>query len=300
MWSGVRSWHAFFCWDPEKEVAVGSSPSHPGDLVIRPFATLDEYEACAAFQEEIWGVGFTERVSAAILHVANRIGGLAAGAFGEDGVLHGFVFGLTGLEEGELVHWSDMLAVRSGLRDRGLGTRLKHYQREVLLARGVRRMRWTFDPLQSRNAFVNFAKLGITTGEYVRNMYGETGSPLHRGVGTDRLVALWEMDSDRVKERVSGEGAYPGPSDLSDLPAALSACTGMGHPGPGELVLDLGEPALTLAIPADIHEIIVDDTDLAVRWREATRDAFLHYFSRGYQATELVPTGRVSLYLLER
>jgi predicted GNAT superfamily acetyltransferase len=114
------------------------------------------------------------------------------------------------------------------------------------------------------------------------------------------LVALWEMDSDRVKERVSGEGAYPGPSDLSDLPAALSACTGMGHPGPGELVLDLGEPALTLAIPADIHEIIVDDTDLAVRWREATRDAFLHYFSRGYQATELVPTGSVSLYLLER
>ena len=70
------------------------------------------------------------------------------------------------MADGELVHWSDMLAVRDTVRDQGLSTRLKHYQREVLLGRGVHRMRWTFDPLQSPNANVNLEKLGIITDEH--------------------------------------------------------------------------------------------------------------------------------------
>lgn len=270
------------------------------ELVIRPFAKQEEYQACTAFQEEIWGVGFNERVSAAILKVANRIGGLSAGAFDVEGRLQGFVFGLTGIEDGTLVHWSDMLAVRSGLRDQGLGTRLKHYQRDVLLPRGVRRMRWTFDPLQSRNAYVNLAKLGIVTGEYVRDMYGDTGSPLHRGVGTDRLVALWEMDSDRVVRCLGGGDRLPGVPALEELPRVIPAETGGSHPVPGTPLLELEGPGVLLTIPGDIDAMVAEDMALAVRWREATRSAFLHYFSRGYQATGLIPQGPLSHYILTR
>lgn len=278
-------------------------PAHASslsDLVIRPLNGLKEYEACADFQEEIWGVGFSERVSAAILMVANRIGGLSAGAFDGEGVLQGFVFGLTGVEEGELVHWSDMLAVRPELRDRGLGTRLKLYQREMLLSRGVRRMRWTFDPLQSRNAYVNFAKLGITTGEYVRDMYGDTGSPLHQGVGTDRLVACWEMASDRVMKRLSGETKPVEASGVESLPRILSGGTAGSEPEPGEALLNLGDPSLLLAIPRDIDRVVKTDVALAARWRTATRAAFLHYLAGGYEVTELVPSGGLSYYLLTR
>ena len=276
----------------------GKLPS--GGLVIRPFASQEDYEACTAFQEEIWGVGFNERVSAAILMVANRIGGLSAGAFDEERVLQGFVFGLTGVEDGELVHWSDMLAVRAGLRDRGLGTRLKHYQRDILLSRGIRRMRWTFDPLQSRNAYVNLAKLGIVTGEYVRDMYGDTGSPLHRGIGTDRLVAFWEMDSDRVTRRLGGLDSPPDVSTLAALPMVIPTGDEGSNPVPEEPALGLNDPALLLTIPGEIDPIVAEDTGLAIRWREVTRSAFLHYFSRGYRATELFPQGRVSHYLLAR
>lgn len=271
-----------------------------GDLLIRPFASLDEYEACAAFQEEIWGAGFSERVSAAILMVANRIGGLAAGAFDPEGVLQGFVFGLTGMEGGVLVHWSDMLAVRAGVRDRGLGTRLKHYQREVLLSRGIRRMRWTFDPLQSRNAYVNFGKLGIVSGEYVRNMYGDTGSPLHRGVGTDRLVALWEMDSERVRKRIGGQATGPGAGEVERLPSVLDASGDGARPTPTRPLTDLEHPSLRMAIPGSLDDMVREDLPLAVQWREATREAFLHYLSRGYRVMELVPLGPVSFYVLRR
>jgi len=269
-----------------------------GDLRIRPFADLGEYEACADFQEEIWGVGFKERVSAAILMIANRMGGLAAGAFDGEGRLQGFVFGITGLESGELVHWSDMLAVRAEYRDRGLGTRLKHYQREVLLEAGVRRMRWTFDPLQSRNAYVNFAKLGIVTGEYVRNMYGDTGSPLHRGVGTDRLVALWEMDSERVVRRLRGDPNVPGVDTVEGLPSALEGRIRDGLPVPGEPVPGLSDPEIRVAIPGDLDRIVAEDLSLAAQWRETTREAFLHYLPRGYTATELIHAGGVSHYIL--
>ena len=269
-------------------------------MTVRPFSTLGEYEACVEFQEEVWGIGFTERVSAAILMVANRIGGLAAGAFDQEGRIQGFVFGLTGVEDGELIHWSDMLAVRKGLRDQGLGTRLKQYQRNVLLERGILRMRWTFDPLQSRNAYVNFGKLGITSNEYVRDMYGDTGSPLHRGVGTDRLVAHWRMDSERVIRRISGAGAVPNQSDVKAFGHAVPVHSGPSDPEPGDPDLTLEDPALLIAIPGEIDRLTDEDMGLAVRWREATRAAFRHYFFCGYEATELIPAGQLSYYLLTR
>ena len=54
------------------------------------------------------------------------------------GRMLGFVFGLTGVRDGRLVHWSDMLAVREEARGKQLGERLKHYQRDVVRAIGVR------------------------------------------------------------------------------------------------------------------------------------------------------------------
>jgi predicted GNAT superfamily acetyltransferase len=282
------------------------------DLTIRPFATLEEYEACADFQEEIWGEGFSEKVSAAILMIANRLGGVAAGAFDEEGILHGFVFGLTGLLDGRPVHWSDMLAVRARGRDTGLGTRLKHYQRRVLLDRGIGEMRWTFDPLQGRNAHVNFSKLGITSREYVENMYGETDSPLHKGVGTDRLVAIWAMDSERVKSRL-GAGASasipegPGGSPYGDppgvslpekVPGVIPFSVEGKFPSPGTPLLGLSDPRLLLPVPAVVDAIMAKDLPLAVRWREVTREAFVHYLSRGYEVREFIRGDEVSSYLL--
>jgi len=282
-----------------------------GGLIFRPFFSLRDYETCVDFQEEIWGRGFSEKVSSAILMIANRLGGLAAGAFSEEGELQGFVFGLTGLSDGKPVHWSDMLAVRAGGRDQGLGTRLKEYQRDVLLARGIREMRWTFDPLQGRNAYVNFSKLGCVSREYVENMYGRTGSPLHDGVGTDRLVASWSMDSTRVRSRLGGALPPPEPEEFSEVPGVVavrepgatigqpgSGSPSQGLPWPGEVALELMDPRLLLPVPADIEGVMEVDMPLAVRWRETTREAFQHYLSRGYEVREFLRGPTVSSFVL--
>ena len=266
---------------------------------IRSFKTIDEFRECVALQEETWGHGFSERVAPAILKVAQILGGVSAGAYDEDGDLVGFVFGMTGVRGGEVVHWSDMLAVRRGVRDSGLGARLKAYQRDVLLAQGITTMYWTFDPLQSRNAYLNFAKLGIVVREYARDMYGQTDSPLHRGIGTDRFIALWLMQSERVRRRLDGVERGPDATALAGCVSALDAAGGdHDQPRPGGVLLGAEEPTVRVAIPADISSVMADSMELAVAWREATRTALTHYMDRGYEVRELVRGVRVSHYLL--
>ncbi len=269
---------------------------------IRPFRTIEEFRACERLQEETWGEGFADRVPTATLKVVQIIGGIAAGAYARDGSLVGFVFGMTGVRDGEVVHWSDMLAVKRSLRDSGLGTRLKAYQRQVMMERGVTKMHWTFDPLQSRNAYLNFSKLGIVVREYAEDMYGETDSPLHRGIGTDRFIALWGMDSERVRRRMAGEERGPDVGVLSAYPAALGPAhhTGGQPPEPGRVSLGMEDPVVSVAIPADISAVMAGSMELAVAWRRSTRMALTHYVGRGYEVRELVRGPHTSHYLLFR
>lgn len=269
------------------------------DYSIRPFQTIEEYQACAELQEETWGRGFSERVPTAILKVSQMLGGVAAGAYSPDGRLMGFVFGMTGLRNGETVHWSDMLAVRPGVRHQGLATRLKAYQRDQVLPLGIEKMYWTFDPLRSRNAYLNFRKLGVVAREYLEDMYGATDSPLHRDIGTDRLVALWLLGSDRVKVRLGGAA-----SKQQGEPVQAGTTVVLGAVGDGELPrpdvpnLSLTADKVLITIPTDVGAVMEADAELARAWRAATRSAFVHYLARGYEARDFVRGPRTSRYVL--
>src|SRR5439155_18272081 len=160
-------------------------------------------DACVALQRETWGETFSDVVPASILKVSQRIGGVEAGAFDDGGNLLGFVYGLTGVERGRIVHWSDMLAVRREARNLGLGRRLKEHQRQVVRDLGGVVIYWTFDPLISRNAHLNFNRLGVRLAEYVEDMYGTTDSVLHGGMPTDRLVVAWPTDDTEIDARLA-------------------------------------------------------------------------------------------------
>lgn len=193
------------------------------ELNIRELASEADYAACLELQMLTWGSHFSERVPATILKIAQKMGGIAAGAF-EGGQLVGFVFGITGLRDGAVAHWSDMLAVRPSHRNRGIGEKLKQYQRAILLERGVPRIYWTFDPLDARNAHLNFNRLGVCAREYVIDMYGNTGSDLHV-TGTDRLIVTWQID--RPRRTWPAERHIDVPLDIHDIaradPAAAMA-----------------------------------------------------------------------------
>ena len=261
------------------------------EVTIRPFVSRADYAACVSLQREVWGEHFGDVVPPTILLVSQRLGGVAAGAFDAGGRLLGFVFGVTGIRDGEPLHWSDMLAVRPEARGAGLGRRLKLFQRDQLLELGVRRMHWTYDPLVARNANLNLNSLGAVPVEYVVNLYGDTGSSLHAGLDTDRFIVEWRLD----------EAAPPGAHEAGD---AESGPASRGVPrGAGASAADVGsaptidakwaagarplpvEPCVRVAAPADIDALKAADPSRARAWQRMQRLAFTHYLGRGYRVS---------------
>jgi chorismate synthase len=268
------------------------------EFTIRDFSQWSDFEACVDLQQHTWGPGFNEVVPINVLRVVQKAGGIAAGAFTTTGELLGFVFGITGIEAGVPVHWSDMLAVYSHVRDQGVGDALKRYQRTALLARGVQRIYWTFDPLESRNAHINFVRLGVIARAYERDLYGASDSPLHAGIGTDRLIVTWEIASQRVLRRLQGL-AHPMPH-WEALPVVNPVRYERGVLVCAAPVLTLEADHLRIAIPADIQELKTHAAAVAADWRTRTRAAFEHYLGADYVVVDYVRERNSGSYVVAR
>lgn len=250
-------------------------PGHDG-ITFRSLSTEEEYLACIELQKKTWGRDFSDAVPISILKITQKAGGIAAGAFAPDGRILGFVYGLAGVRGGKIFHWSHMLAVDPEARDFGLGTRLKLYQRELLLPLGVERVEWTYDPLEARNAHLNLNHLGAVPSEYVRDMYeGEFGSELAKGIGTDRFIVAWEIASDRVARRLS-----EGPPDPEEVRRRFRDAPVIG---PGEEGPLPDAPLVSVEIPANIQALKADDLEHARSYRASIRRAFEYYLGGGWR-----------------
>lgn len=276
------------------------TPAPADGITIRRVRTTEEYDACVRMQHAIWGEDFTEVVPTTMLKVTQHIGGVTAGAFDASGRLLGFVFGMMGAIDGKLVHWSDMLAVHPDARNKGLGRRLKLFQRELLRPLGVDQMFWTYDPLVAKNAYLNIVRLGARPTEYVIDMYGaDTHSALHGGIGTDRFVVAWDLTKDGGAN-ASAAGTN-GDADAKEAPIANALAFGSArNAGPAAELPDV--PVVRVEVPADIDAVITRDISTAATLRESTRRIFTHYLDRGYRITgfsHLMPDDRY-FYILSR
>jgi predicted GNAT superfamily acetyltransferase len=257
-----------------------STPADGGDgITIRNLSGEGELELCVRMQHRIWGETYSGTVPTVILSLSQKLGGIVAGAFDADGQMLGFVFGMTGLIHGEIVHWSDMLAVESSARDRGLGRRLKYFQRDMLRALGIRTMYWTYDPLVARNAYLNLVKLGAIASEYVVDFYGpDTGSTLHGDLGTDRFIVKWQI-GDADAESVAANQVLAKSEHGAFI---VNPQHGTNPP----VLLDFpNDPSVRIEIPPDIYALIDEAPELAHEWRMTTREAFTWYLRRGYRVT---------------
>ena len=146
-------------------------PPRPGHSQQSLSATSKPWTKCTRWKNfsEIWGVSDLDVLPALALRPQVEVGAILLGAFAE-GRMVGFVFGFPGILNGETIIHSDMLGVTSEYRSQSVGYLLKCAQREAALAIGVKRITWTFDPLQSRNAHLNFGKLGVDRGSLSRQL----------------------------------------------------------------------------------------------------------------------------------
>jgi predicted GNAT superfamily acetyltransferase len=165
-------------------------------ITIRPLSTISEFGHCIQLQREGFGWSDADLMPLRFFVVTHHIGGLVLGAFDGDRMV-GFLSSLPGVRDGFSYWHSHILAVELPYRSKGVGSRLKFAQRDFATELGIRWIEWTFDPLEARNAYFNFEKLGVIVNRYYPNFYGET-TGTQGGLPTDRVVAEWWVNRERT------------------------------------------------------------------------------------------------------
>jgi len=185
-------------------------------MTIRPLSEFSEFESCVELQREAWGAADIDLIPVRMLLTDNRIGGLVLGAFDNERMV-GFLNAMPGIRDRMPYWYSHMLAIAKAYWNSGIGSQLKLAQRDAALQRGLRLIEWTFDPLESKNAFLNVAKLGVIIRRYYVNLYGATTSQLQQGLESDRVIAEWWIDQPRVHAESGDVRRIYIPSDLQVL-----------------------------------------------------------------------------------
>jgi predicted GNAT superfamily acetyltransferase len=268
-------------------------------IIIRDVCGQMEIRAVEELQKEVWGIPDLDVVPTTQLVAAKAAGGVLVGAFDGE-TLVGFAYGFPGYEHRRVTHHSHMLAVKPSYRNFDLGLKLKLEQRDRVLAQGIETMTWTFDPLQSLNAYFNFSKLGVISDRYFINFYGETTASFLHGNGTDRLWVTWNLVSRHVAERLDKTVSMPDFATIKPL-VEIGEDTAPRH---CELNKDLSPELIAIEIPANINALERQDRELAVEWREATRRAFTESIAAGYVVENFYRLTRgereLGTYLLSR
>jgi predicted GNAT superfamily acetyltransferase len=277
-------------------------------IKIRPVKTIEEYHDCEDLQQRVWRFDDREIIPVNELITIQRSGGVVLGAFERNGRMIGFVFGLPGLVDREVVHCSRMLAVLPEFRNSGIGMRLKLEQRKFALDLKIRVARWTFDPLQGLNAYFNIEKLGVIAREYLPNLYGHSTSILNRGLETDRFVAEWWLKSKHVIRHLKDRSDTPPIatiiSDYADRMATNTEPVSYSMRQCRSFNCRLTSRRVFVEIPENIQAVKSENIALACDWRTKTRHIFTLYFKKGYVVVGFssgrIEEARRSFYLLEK
>jgi predicted GNAT superfamily acetyltransferase len=277
-------------------------------VTIRDLESYEDLKQVESVEKEVWQLSDADTTSLTLIIATKAAGCIWLGAF-DGNKLVGFAFGLLSLEHGRLNVHSHMLAVHASYQDHDLGYKLKLAQRDRALAIRVGDLRitemtWTFDPLQSKNAHLNFAKLGVIAEAYKADFYGpETSSVLHRN-GTDRLWVKWPLASRRVHERLQGKSLRAEMLDSLRTLTPLIQFNGNGKPVRTDLKTALSRQRIAIEIPSDIGNVERKDPSLARDWRLETRWAFTEALQAGFFVAEFCRTVRgqqgPGAYLLEK
>jgi predicted GNAT superfamily acetyltransferase len=242
------------------------------ETTIRECTTIAEFDVCLSLQREAFGLPDLELSPRRHLIVSRQAGGWTLGAFVADRMV-GFVHHLAAVRGNEIFGYSHMMAVARDYQNKGVGARLKWAQRERALSEGRKLIKWTWDPMQSRNAHFNLNRLGVTVDTYAENFYGidySADSSIKEGLGlpSDRLFATWNIDSDRVRTLSSGAAA------------------------PFE-----GKPVATVAIPAQWSVLVKSEPQRALEEQARVRAEFKKALGEGLICAGLERGEEQSQYL---
>ena len=257
-----------------------------------------ELEQLVEVQRRAWGMSDLEITPTRMMHALHYNGALLLGAFDGERMV-GFILGVISTVQGltdridevaaaRLQLYSAMMGVLPEYQHRQIGYRLKLGQRDYALRLGLRLVTWTFDPLESRNAWLNIGKLGAVCHQYLPNFHGEmTG--INAGLPSDRFYVEWWVTSNRVSGRVARQRQPLSYESLIGGGAVLINEAEVNEEGlltPAGAFLQSDNNMLLVEIPANFQQIKSTDMALARHWRMHSATIFQHYFQAGYFVTD--------------
>ena len=243
------------------------------EITIRECTTIEEFDSCINLQREAFGLPDLEISPRRHLIVSRQAGGWTLGAFDGDRMV-GFVHSLAAVRpNNEIYTYSHMMGVARDYQNKGVGARLKWAQRARAMSEGRDFIKWTWDPMQSRNAHFNLNRLGVTVHIYAANFYGiDYDLPgEHTGVPSDRLFASWNLNSPRVSALSIG------------VPDTLKA-----------------QPAKKISIPSEWSAVLRRDAQAAIDMQARVRSEFQNAFDEQLVCAGLEREIDESRYLLYR
>lgn len=279
-------------------------------LPIVPLMTLNEMTAAVQLQETYWGTGAGAIIPAHMLFsIAANGGHVLAAKDGERvvGVLIGFL-GMNPHLADQNPHtnfhlYSKRMVVNPDYRNHGLGASLKLAQREFARERGIELVAWTFDPLLSRNAYLNVHKLGGICRTYYYDFYGtDNVGGLSPYGSSDRFYVEWWVDDERVAERAAGYVPQPSLTDYQKRGAVVLNQTTVNAAGdavPVDAPLPDVDGLALYEVPMNYEALGERDPDLAHAWRTHSRAVIGEIIGRGYALTDVlraVAGGRERVY----
>jgi predicted GNAT superfamily acetyltransferase len=263
--------------------------------VIQILETPQEMAQVEELQRLVWPGSDLDILPGHILLTFAHNGGLVLGAYDGErlvGLLVGFP-GLYPLPDGpQPKHCSHELGIHPDYQNAGIGFALKRAQWQMLRQQGLALATWTYDPLLSRNAQLNIARLGAVCNTYLPNYYGEMRDGLNTDLESDRFQVDWWLNTRRVSRKL-GQRSRPG-LNLDHYVAAQAQTLYQPIRPPGAWLrppqhFSTPQESLALAeIPSDFMALKKQDSSLARDWRIFSREVFTTCFKQGYLVSDFI------------
>ncbi|GGP77775.1 GNAT family N-acetyltransferase [Saccharothrix coeruleofusca] len=275
----------------ETAAHAAEAASRAAGVRVRDLTDLPDLDAVYRLYDDIWRPDPTNPpVTTELLRALTKGGNHVAGAY--DGTtLVGASVAFFGPPADRVMH-SHVTGVAPTSLGRDVGFALKLHQRAWALRRGVTAITWTFDPLVSRNAYFNLAKLGGAVAEYLPDFYGGMRDAINGDDATDRLLVRWDLAAPEVEAACAGSPARPDAERAGAAVVALGRDE-RGAPVPGST--DGG--TVLVAVPPDVTALRRTDPGLARRWRVAVREVLSPLVAEGPRATGF---DRAGWYVISR
>lgn len=252
-------------------------------ITIKMLHTPAQMDAAVELQKVYWGEDMGDLVPSHMLLSIVRYGGHVHGAFDGDKMV-GMLLGFVGADiepESEqdapsrMLIMSKRMVVLPAYRGQKIGENLKLAQADYARRHGIQLVTWTFDPVLSRNAYLNLHKLGGVGQYYVQDYFGKAAdNPV---LSADRLVVNWWVD--RQFSRPESYEDYAIVNEIRQNEQGLLV--------PGDIHIGSAD-VLALELPMEFVALQNINPELGHRWRMHVRDAFQALLHAGYVVTDFM------------